>query len=500
MKPHHIKAALFILLLSMLLFALSCEDEQAHEAKGKIGLPAAAADLDHPLATHQKEKYTDDLSVLLERRFIRVLTSFNKTNFFLSGGEIYGFEYSLLKDYEKFINRKIKRNGLRVVVEFIPVARDMLMPALLDGLGDIAAAGLTVTPERLRRVDFTEPYMTGIDEVIVTSKKVRGLNTLENLSGKRIYVRKSSSYHESLLSLNERLSEKGLRPVRIVMADETLETEDILEMVDSGALEMTVADSHIADIWSRVFEDMHVFESLKIRKGGEIAWMVRKDNPGLKASLNEFIKGHRRGTLIGNIYFNRYFKDNRRIRNPFGKNEDDTHRRYEKLFKKYAARYGFDWVLIKALAYQESNLSNKKRNPSGAVGILQVRPQTASDRNVGIKDVHLLENNIHAGVKYLAFLRDRYFSDEDIRERDRVRLSLAAYNAGPAKVRRARALAGKMGLNPNRWFRNVEMATLKSIGQETVRYVSNINKYYVIFSLAAGVEKRRSEAKGLDGG
>ena len=136
-----------------------------------------------------------------------------------------------------------------------------------------------------------------------------------------------------------------------------------------------------------------------------------------------------------------------------------------------------------AVAYQESGLDNKKKSRAGAVGIMQVRPETGKDKNIGIKNVHFLENNIHAGVKYLAFLRDHYFSDPEINPRNQVRFSIASYNAGPAKIRRARALAKEMRLDPNRWFRHVELATLSLVGQETVRYVSNINKYYNIYRL-----------------
>ncbi len=153
-------------------------------------------------------------------------------------------------------------------------------------------------------------------------------------------------------------------------------------------------------------------------------------------------------------------------------------------------------MLIMALAFQESGLdNNKKKSSAGAVGIMQIRPATASDKNIGITNVHHLENNIHAGVKYLAFLRNKYFSDANMRERDRVRFTLAAYNAGPAKIQKVRELAQKMGMDSNRWFRNGELAALRHIGQETVRYVSNINKYYLIFRFAFEKEKLRSSEK-----
>ena len=449
----------------------------------------------HPLDSHQSKKYKDDLAGLMAKRYIRVLTTLNKTNFFLHKGKPFGYEYALLKEYEKFLNMGVKRRELRVVVEFIPVSRDRLISGLVEGYGDVAAAGLTITEERLKQVDFTTPYWSGIDEVLVTHKGVKTPPSLEDLSGQRIYVRQSSSYYESLMELNRRLKKQRKRPVKIVIADENLETEDILELVNTGVIEMTVSDSHIATIWSGLLENLVVHEEIKLRSDSKIAWMVRKNTPQLKASLNKFLKEHKKGTLKGNIYFQRYYEKNPWIRNPLGRKDKKKLDQYRSLFQKYAKHYGFDWLLIMAMAYQESGLDNSKKSRSGAVGIMQVRPQTARDKNVGIENVQVLENNIHAGVKYLAFLRDRYFNDEAIRQRDRVRLALASYNAGPAKIRRARELAQEKGLNPNRWFRNVELATLQSVGREPVRYVSNINKYYVTYQLAEEKTDIREKAK-----
>jgi membrane-bound lytic murein transglycosylase MltF len=487
-EARRISAVLFPFVILLSLFSAACDKEEPGDGREKL-------ELLHPLDAHFDMRFAEDLDGIMKRKYIRVLTTFNRTNFFLSGAGPYGFEYSLLKDYEEYLNKSIRRRDLKVVMEFIPVSRDELLPALRNGRGDIAAAGLTITGERLEQVDFTRPYLTGIDEVVVTHKDVAGLEGVEDLSGREVFVRESSSYFESLSELNERLEKKGKKPVKVLKAEETLETEDILEMVNSGAIPITVADSHLASIWSSVLEDIRVHEAIILRQSGEIAWAVRKGNPALKESLDAFLGTRRKGTRLGNIYFTRYFENNRWITNPVS---GDMIRKSEKLrglFEKYAERYGFDWTLIAAVAFQESRLNNKKRSPAGAVGIMQVRPSTGRDRNVGIDNVHELENNIHAGVKYLAFLRDRYFSDEALRESDRVRLTLAAYNAGPAKIRRARSEAEKMGLDPDRWFRNVEIAALRHIGREPVRYVSNINKYYILINRAFLTRELREEER-----
>ena len=454
----------------------------------------------HPLGSHLSENYKEDLDGLLKRRYIRVLTTLNQTNFFLHRGKFFGFEYEIVKGYEKELNKGKKGKDLHTVIEFIPANRDELIPKLIAGYGDIAAAGLTITDSRRRMADFTIPYLTGVDEVIVTHKQAFKPKTLEDLAGRRIFVRKSSSYYESLAALNKKLRKSGKRSLQIIAADENLETEDILELVNTGAVEFTVSDSHIANIWAGIFSNLVIRDDLKLRAGAEIAWMIRKNSPKLKASLNNFLKNRQKGTLLGNIYFKRYYEKNSWINSPLSSDRDKTLLKYKTLLKKYADRYGFDWLLIAALAYQESRLDHTKKNKSGATGLMQVLPSTGKDKNIGIRNVHLLENNVHAGVKYLAFLKKKYFSDPKIRPRDQVRFALAAYNAGPAKIQRARSKTKKMGLNPNRWFRNVELATLKIVGQETVRYVSNINKFYVIYRFTSKVsDAREKEMKQIDG-
>ena len=439
----------------------------------------------HPLNVHHSYQYKDDLNGLKKRRHIRVLTTLNKTNFFLQKGNLHGFEYELLKGYEKFLNQGVKRRELKIVLEFIPIGRNELIPKLVEGFGDIAAAGLTITPSRSDLADFTIPYLTGIEEVVITHRSTTKPDTSDDLAGRKIFVRKSSSYYESLLALNQQLQAAGKRKVQIIAADENLETEDILELVNSGAIDLTVCDSHLAAIWSGVLRNLVICENLKLRSGGQIAWMIRKKSPQLMASLNRYLNKNKKGTLHGNIFFKRYYENNKWIDNPLAAQETRNFLKYRKLFRKYADQFGFDWMLIAALAYQESGLNHNKKNKSGAVGIMQVLPSTAKDKNVGISNIHRLENNVHAGVKYLAFLKKRYFSDPRIKPRNQVRFALAAYNAGPAKISRARSQAKAMGLDSNRWFRNVELAVLKMIGQEPVRYVSNINKYYVIYMQAS---------------
>ena len=460
------------------------DDEQSQAAMGKK--PGNGLRLD----AHMIEHYTDDLPGLLEKKFIRVLTTLNRTNFFISNGHLVGYEYSLLKEYEDFLNQSAGTRDLKMVLEFIPVARNELISKLVQGYGDIAAAGLTITDERKKKVAFTAPYLKDVNEVLVTNRQDGNIEKLSDLSGKKVYVRKSSSYFESLEKLNRNLMESSKKPIQIVPLSEELETESILEMVNSGSLGITVSDSHIAKAWSKVLKKIEIHENLILREGSGIAWMVRKKNPKLKESLNRFLKDHKKGTLLGNIYFKRYFEHSKKLEDPTHPENWQQLKQYKSVIRKYARQYNFDWLLILAVAFQESGLDHTKKNRAGAIGLMQVLPSTAKGKKVGINNIHKIENNVQAGVKYLAFLRYHYYSKEDMRPRDRVRMALAAYNAGPSKIRKVRDLTEQMGLDKNKWFRNAEIAALRLIGQETVRYVSNINKYYVLYQ--AIVEKEPS--------
>ena len=163
------------------------------------------------------------------------------------------------------------------------------------------------------------------------------------------------------------------------------------------------------------------------------------------------------------------------------------------IFKTYGRQYDFDWLLLAAQGYQESGLDQNKRSHVGAIGVMQVLPTTASDARVNINDIDKLENNVHAGVKYLRFVMDEYFKDEKIPRREKFLFAIASYNAGPAKIARLRKQAATEGLNPNVWFNNVEVIAGKVIGQETVQYVSNIYKYYVAYK---AVNAQKAKKKG----
>ena len=458
-------------------------------------LPAVSSRGDTPTAPviHQTQPMHGDLAAMKKRKFVRVLVNPNQTNFFLVNGRPHGFEYELAKKFEDFLNKGISRKEFKIHLLFIPVPFSRLIPELVEGKGDIAAGGLTINHERQRQVDFSTPYISKVEEVVVSHKGVKDFSNLDGLSGHVVFVVKGSSYVDHLQQRNKEFRQAGKPSIVITEADEVLESEDILEMVNAGIYPMTVVDAHLAHLWASVLPNIVVHQEVKVFSGGKIAWAVRKDSPNLRKSLNAFMVQHKKGTLLGNIFFKRYYRNTKWITNPLQKDERQKLNRLIPLFKKYGQLYGFDWRALAAQAYQESGLNNHLRSRRGAVGIMQVLPSTARSREVNIPNIENVENNIHAGVKYLAHLRDHHFKDPQLGVGAQFNLVLASYNAGPTKIRRLQRKAKKRGLNPKIWFDNVEDLALEYIGQETVQYVSKIHKYYIAYTLIEeSLEKKKA--------
>jgi len=442
----------------------------------------------------QGDNFTGDLDGMVERRIVRVLTVYNPMMYFLEGATPRGITYDAMQEFDKFLNDKHKLGTRKLNVVIIPTPRDQLLPRLVSGEGDIAIANLTITNERSKIIDFVNPGYTGVSEQLVTGPEAPQIDSIDDLSGQEIHVRKSSSYFASLTRLNADFDSRGLAPINLVPADEYLEDADLLELVNAGLIPMIVVDSHKAEFWREVFENIVVRPDIAFREDGEIAWAIRKDSPQLMEISNEFVKTVKKGTMLGNILLKRYLKDNKWVKNPTTRKEMEKFYASVDFFTQYSEQYNFDWLMMVALGYQESRLDHSVRSKAGAVGIMQVLESTAKDPNVDIQSIEEIENNIHAGTKYLRFLRDRYFSDDAIDDVNQTLFSFASYNAGPAKVRRLRETARERGLDPNVWFGNVEVICAEVIGRETTQYVSNIYKYYIAYSFAVAKIQKKKEA------
>ncbi|OCO99268.1 lytic transglycosylase F [Ensifer sp. LC13] len=376
--------------------------------------------------------------------------------------------------------------------------RAKLLSALEDGLGDIVMANLTITETRLAKVDFTDPLFAEAKEVLVTGPSSPAIASLDDMSGKEIHVRRSSSYYEHLAALSANFEKAGRAPIALKDMDENLEDEDLLEMINAGLLPWTVVDKYKADIWATVFTDLKVRDDIVVSDHGQIAWAIRKDSPKLKAALNDFVKTHRVGTTFGNTLKNTYYKGDKMLKRAYAPDDIERFKQLVEIFRKHGTTYSFDHLMLMAQGYQESQLDQSRRSHRGAVGIMQLLPSTAADKSVNIRGIDKDEDlNVEAGSKYLRYLVDTYINDPEITPRDQLLFAFAAYNAGPGNLRKFRAKAKDMGLDPNLWFGNVENAAAAIVGRETVQYVSNIYKYYIAYSLLAAHDADAAAAKGV---
>ena len=421
------------------------------------------------LGAHLEKKNTGGLDKIIKERYVRFLTSKNTFDYFIYQGKQQGFQYEMARAFVEHLNKKyLAKSKLKIQFEMIPLDGDQMREYLASGKGDVIATGLTILDSRKKTMLFATPYRQ-VKEVIV-------LNANDSNAEKdAFYIRKSSSYYQRLRDQNE---------TKIKFVDEQLDTQSILELVARGRYNKTLADDYLAEWANRVFGNLKIIKDNPYGKKSSVAWAVRKDSSDLQKELNLFIAKYKKGTLMGNILNKRYFKSLGKV--TLKNIQQGTLSKYDSLIKKYAKKYKWDWRLLAALCFQESRFEADIVNKWGAIGLFQIKQKTANEPYVNIKEITGLkniENNIHAGVKYLSWIRGRYFKGDDIQEKNILRMTLASYNAGPGAVIRARKKAKKMGLDPNKWFRNVELAMLKMRKTEPVHYVSEINKRYLSYLL-----------------
>jgi membrane-bound lytic murein transglycosylase MltF len=434
--------------------------------------------------------FTGDLDEMVKRRMIRVGVTFNRTHYFVDNGVQRGVVYEHLKLFEDTLNKKLRTGNLKVHIVFVPLRRDLLLPALVDGKVDVVSALLTVTPERRAFVDFSNPTARNVNQIVVTGPGAPAIGTIDDLSGQEVFARKSSSYYQSLLALNSRFQSRGLKPVAIHDTPESLEDEDLLEMVNAGLIKIVVVDDYLATFWAKIFPNLVAHDDVALRTGGELAAAFRKNSPKLAAEANDFIAEFGLNRAFGSVIKKRYLESTTFVKSA---NAAAERRKFESLvalFRKYGMQYDVDYLLMVAKGYQESGLNQNRRSPVGAIGVMQVMPATGRAMNVG--DIGQVEPNIHAGVKYFRFMMDQYFKTDPMDDLNKGLLTHASYNAGPGRIRQLRREAAHRNLDPNVWFDNVEEIVSARIGRETVSYVSNIYKYYIAYRLVVEEDERRA--------
>jgi membrane-bound lytic murein transglycosylase MltF len=485
------------------LLALAVALPAAARAAGSPGTPhpppapAAAASAPSPeqMAIPLEAKpWTGDLDGMLKRRIIRVLVTYSRANFWVENGKVWGMTYRAFQAFEDDLNERhpTGRKSLRHQVVFVPVRRDEIIPALRAGKGDVAAATLSVTPGRRELVDFTAPVLRGVREIAVTGPDAPPLAAVEDLAGREVFVRRSSSYWEHLEALNQRFAAEGRPAIRLRAAPEELEDEDVLQMVNAGLVGITIVDDVKARLWAKVYPSIVLHPKVAAAPRGDVAWMIRKDSPKLKAELNAFIKTHGPGTAFEDDLLRKYTGSTRFVKAATSASELKKFEALVGFFRKYSAQYDVDYLLAMAQGYQESRLDQTAKSDVGAIGVMQLMPATGKELGVG--DVTQTEPNVHGGIKYMRQIVDENFMDPAIDPVNRILLAFAAYNCGPARVAQLRAEAKRRGLDPNVWFNNVEVVAADRIGSETVDYVASIFKYYVAYRYIVEDQEARVRA------
>jgi membrane-bound lytic murein transglycosylase MltF len=455
--------------------------------------PAAVQRPDNAVAAVVLGKWTGDLDGMIKRRVIRVLTTYSKTMFFVDKGTQLGLVVDSFRVFESDLNKRLENKHIRVHVVFVPVAHDDLIPALIEGRGDVVAAGKLITAWRKEQVDFTNPTRSGISSIIVTRPGLPPLTSVQDLAGKEVFVRMSDISAPGVERFNAQLAAAGKPPVKVRPAPEELADEDILEMVNAGLVPMTMVDDYIGEFWKQIFPDIVLNKAAAVRTDGQTAMLIRKNSPQLLAELNAFLARYPERSQQRNVLLQKYLKSIKYAKAATSPQDVARFRRTVEYVRKYSDRYGLDYLLMAAQGYQESGLDQNKRSPVGAVGVMQVMPATGKEMNVG--DISRVEPNVHAGVKYMNFMMTRYYADAPMDLFDKELFTFASYNAGPNRILQLRSRAAARGLDPNKWFNNVELVAADTIGRETVQYVSNIYKYYIAYVMLVEQQERRANVR-----
>jgi membrane-bound lytic murein transglycosylase F len=410
---------------------------------------------------------------------ITVITRNNAHCYYTYRDQDMGFEYDLAKAFADFLGVKLK---VKVAESW-----DDLLPSLEEGVGDFVAASMTITPSRSDIADFSTEYLP-VEQMVIVHKNNTKINAIEDLDGKSVHIRRGTSYEERLRGLKQ----EGL-DVRIVL-HEDVPTESLIEAVANRKVDITIADSNVANLNRRYYPDIRIAFPVEIPQF--LGWAVANGEGALLKKVNEFFKQINEDGTFHDIYTRYYskqdsfeylnikrFQDRMKTRLP----------RYEKTIKEASDLYGFDWRLVTALIYQESQFDPWAKSFSGVEGLMQLTLSTAEE--MGIENRINPQESIMGGVRYFRELHDLY---DKASEPDRTRIALAAYNVGKGHVLDARRIASRKNLDPNKWSSLEKTLPLLSEpryyqksrfgycrGREPVIHVQNIVTYYDILKREA---------------
>lgn len=398
-----------------------------------------------------------DLKQIQNSGVLKAITTYSPTGYFLYRGQTLGFEYEML-------NRFASKLGVRLEIVLASDV-DSLIPMLIQGKGDIISTGYTITAERKRQINFTNPYLVTHQTLIqkkpsnwrkltLDNIKKRIITDVVDLIGDTVSVRKKTSFYDQLVNLSQTLGDT----IYINILPGYFTVEETIKMVNDGDIKYTIADNNIASIHKSYYPDLDVETPVSLSQ--RIAWAVRKNSPDLLEELNNGLNNYKNSTEY-NVIYNKYFKNRRKfnkiISSEFYTETTGKISKYDDLVKKYASDHGWDWRLVKSIIYQESMFDPNNKSWTGAEGLMQIMPATALE--LGIDDVTDPDQNLKGGLKYLKNMYDYWSSIPDSIQR--IKFALASFNCGYGHVIDAKSLTKKYKKDTLNWDNGVDEFILK---------------------------------------
>lgn len=399
-----------------------------------------------------------DLDAVRQRGYLTAVVDNTSISYFIYKGRTMGFEYELLKRLTDHLKVSLK---IRLVAG-IEQAIDLLN----KGQGDILAFPLAITEERKEYLSFTDPHFNTFQVLIqkkpanwrmqppqVVDKKL--VRDTTQLIGKEVYVMKGSSFSERMKEISKNLGGR----IKVVEDSASAETESLIRKVATGEIKYTVSDKTIAMVNSSYYPNLDINTVLSDPQ--EIAWGVRSNSPNLLQAINEWLKGAKRKGVF-NVIYNKYFKNPRsllaRTTSDYSSHAGTKLSPFDDQLKAGAKQIGWDWRLIASMVYQESNFDPRVESWAGAIGLMQIMPETGD--YFGVQNLWDPAQNIKVGIKFLKFL-DKQWAKTVPDSIERTKFVLASYNVGLSHVIDAQKLSRKHGKDPTRWEENVEYFLLK---------------------------------------
>jgi len=482
-----IKKSISVILYLIMISFISCQDNKKKPNSGDEDT------IENSVLNNQEgnQKY------LYNKDTLYALVDNSLTSYYIYKGHPFGFEYEMLALFAKENNMVLK----------IRIIRDAahILDSLNAGKGDIAAANLTITRKRLQKANFTK-YLFRTRQILVqqlpdhrhkmTHDQIEKqlIRDRLDLGNRTIHLRPNTSYYEQL---NSFIQETNTH-VNIATVADSILTEELMEMVSSGEIDFTISDENRAKTYVSFIDNVDISTPMSL--GEPIGWAVNKKSDKLLHLINAWID-KQKGSLIYNTIWNKYFNLNRAAQR-LVKKELKTYKKgklspYDNLIKQYAQQIDWDWILLTAQMYQESQFNPKIISNRGAVGLMQVLPATAKSFGISKKQLFIPVDNLKAGTNQLVWLRNQW--EKSIADSvEVIRFILGSYNVGYGHVRDAQRLAKKHGLDPNIWDENISKMLIKKStsgyyndpvvkygycrGTEPVHYVETIFKNYRLYN------------------